>query len=1154
MKNVSLIIAIVAVFVFSGCSASAPKTSVSLSPNAAQSIDLGQHVVLAATVANDSSNAGATWACSGAACTTLAAVSTTSATFNATGSTGKATITATSVKTPTATASITVTVSALPAITTTQAQVTAATAGTAYSLALAATGGTGSLAWSASGLSDGLSVNTSTGAISGTPTSKATVTFTVTVTDSSSAGPQSASSPLVITVNNPAAPAITSTQAQLTAAPATAGTAYSFSFVATGSGPLTWSATGLPADALSLGASSGVLSGTPTSKATLSFTLTVSDTFGQSSAPTAFVLTVNNPAVPVITTTQAQVTAAPGTIGMAYTFAFHATGSGTLTWSSTGLPADSLALNSGNGVVSGTPTTKQSVAITLTVSDTFGQSSAATPFTITVNNPAPPIISTTPAQVPGGTVNVAYSFTFHGSGYAPLTWSTTPVLSDSLSINASNGQVSGTPTTAATQTFSVSLTDGVGQVTTVSGFSITVSTESIVFTPSAPSSDTAGGALSVNATVSNDAGAGGVNWSVSCASSPCGGFSASHTASGTATNYTAPPQPPTGGTVTITATAADAPSPQVSAIVTINAAPLEFTTSSLPTGTVNISYNATITASGGVAPYTFTMDASSSALPANLVFNPGSPSATITGTPTATGTTNNIIIDVKDSEATPMTAQMTFSITVNAVSAACGTGSESLLNGQYAMLLQGFDSSGPVGIGATFNADGLGHVATLVGVEDINSTDTAGLQTDLSIISASSSYSVGSDHRGCLTIATSSGSQTFRFALSGITAGIASTGNVIEFDATGSNAAGQFGLQDPSAFATAQISGNFAFGASGPEVGGSKFAIVGMLSLSGGAVGTSSVIDLSDHGNIDGSGTTDYPATPVSLTGGSYTVASNGRGTLTLDTAKGSTGSIIYVLSSTEFLMLTTDSQTTDSLYQGSATQQSGGPYSVSSLSGSSVIYTTGLGNNGGTETSLGTVILFTVTSSGTASVTGWQSSGGSVSAQSASGVTFSVASSGRVTFTVQPGNNQIPIMYLVKPNKGYLLFTDGTNPNPKVESGALKPQSAGPFSTSSLDATLGFGTIQPDVIGIGQEVGIVMFDGAGNASGTSDKNSSGTLKPDQTFTGTYSIASNGLGVIPANCTIGTNCNNVFFLMSPTSLVMLDTSNDTNPDVDIAQQ
>ncbi len=1156
MKIVSLMLALVCLLVLSGCSASSPKMSVTLTPNAAQSIDLGQQLVFSAAVAHDSTNAGATWSCAGAACTTLANVSTGSATFNATGATGTATITATSVKTPAVSSSIAVTVNALPVVTTTQAQVTAATAGTAYNLAFAATGGSGTLTWTASGLpSDGLSLSSSTGAISGTPTSKASITFTVTVTDSSTASPKSASSAsLVLTVNNPAAPAITTTQAQLTATPGTAGSAYSFVFRATGSGSLTWSATGLPSDALSLGSSSGAVSGTPTSKLTISFSLTVSDTFGQSSPATAFVLTVNNPAAPVITTTQAQVTAVPGTVGSAYTFAFHATGSGTLTWSGTVIPPDGLSLNTSNGVVSGTPSTKESVAITLTVSDTFGQSSSPATFTLTVNNPAAPVISTTPAQVPGGTVNVAYNFTFHGSGYAPLSWSTTPVLSDSLAMNAATGQVTGTPPTATTLSFSVSLTDGVGQVTTVNGFSIVVSTESIAFTPAAPSSVTAGGTLSVNATVSNDPGAGGVNWTVSCASSPCGSFTVSHTASGTATTFDAPPQPPTGGTVTITATAADAPSPQVSAVVTVSAAPLVFTTSSLPTGTVNSSYNATITASGGVPPYTFTMDAASSALPANLVFNPGTPSATITGTPTATGTTNNIVIDVKDSEATPMTAQMTFSITVNAVSAACGTGSESFLNGQYAMLLQGFDSSGPVGIGATFNADGAGHVATLVGIEDINSTDASGLQMDLSIISASSSYSVGSDHRGCLTLATSSGTQTFRFALSGISGGIASTGNLIEFDATGSNAAGMMGLQDPTAFSIAQITGAYAFGASGPEVGGSKFAIVGMLSLSGGAVSNTSVVDLSDHGNIDGSGTTNYPATPVSLTGGSYSVASNGRGTLALDTANGTTGSIIYVLSPTEFLMLTTDSQITDSLYLGSATQQSGGPFSVSSFSGSSVVYTTGLGNDGGTETSLGSVILFTVTSSGTASVTGWQSSGGTVSAQSASGVTFSVASSGRVTFVAQAGDHQTPIMYLVKPNKAYVLFTDGTNPNPKVESGDLRSQSPGPFSTSSLDATLGFGTLQPDVIGIGQEVGIATFDGAGNATATSDKNSSGTLKPNQTSSDTYSIASNGIGVIPANCTVGTNCNNVFFLLSPTNLVMLDTSSDTNPDVDIAQQ
>lgn len=98
------------------------------------------------------------------------------------------------------------------------------------------------------------------------------------------------------------------------------------------------------------------------------------------------------------------------------------------------------------------------------------------------------------------------------------------------------------------------------------------------------------------------------------------------------------------------------------------------------------------------------------------------------------------------------------------------------------------------------------------------------------------------------------------------------------------------------------------------------------------------------------------------------------------------------------------------------------------------------------------------------------------------------------------------------------------------------------------------FGTIQPDLGGIDQEVGIATFDGAGNITGTSDGNSSGTLKANQPLTGTYSIGSNGLGLVPANCTIGTNCNNIFFLISTTSAVLLDTSTDTNPDLEFVAQ
>ncbi len=1076
MKNLSLaaVLASVLALVSTGCNAggSVAGAAVTLTPNAGQTIDAGQQVVMTAAVAHDSAGAGVTWSCAGAACTTLTNVSATSATFNASGASGGATITATSVKDATATASLAITVSAAPAVTTSQAQVAAAPAiaGIAYSLAVAASGGSGALTWSATGLGDGLSINSNTGTILGTPASKATVTFTVTVTDSSTAGAKSTSSvPLTLAVSDPAPPTITTTQAQLTAAPATAGTAYHFGFQGTGTGTLTWSATGLPADSLSLGASTGVVTGTPGGKATLTLVVTLSDTSGQSSAPTAFVLMVNDPPAPVITTTQAQVTAAPASAKSPYTFTFHATGTGTLTWSAAGLPADGLSLNATTGVVSGTPTAAGPVAFSLLVSDTFGQSSG-TDFTITVNN--------------------------------------------------------------------------------------ATSTESIAFTPAAPSSVTAGGQLSVNATVSNDAGAGGVDWTVTCTTGACGGFTAAHTVSGTATTFNAPAQPPSGGSVTITATAHDAPSPQVSAVVTVNPLPLTITPSSLASGTVNVAYNATITASGGVAPYTFTMDAGSTELPANLVFNPGSPSATITGTPAAAGTTNNIIIDVADSESVPMTAQITFSITVSAATGACGSGSESLLNGQYAILLQGFDSRGPVDIGATFDADGAGNIATTVGIEDINSV--AGVQTGLAIISANSSYSVGSDHRGCLTIATSAGTQIFRFALSGITAGVASAGNAIEFDATGSNSAGMIRLQDSSAFSKGKLCGNYAFGVSAPRAAGGKFAAVGLLTFdgSGGISPATSVLDSNENGTIDNYGTA-YPASPIAISSGSYSIGANGRGTLSF--VPGTAGhapknAILYVLSSSEVLIFSTDAQSCNDPFAGSATLQSGGPFSDSSMSGSSVLYATGIGNNGGTPASLAFGAIFTVTSSGVGSLNGWSTSGGTVEAQSASGFAFTVASNGRVTLPGQECGGQTPILYLVKPNMGYLLFTDGTNPNPKVQSGAFRPQSAGPFSTSTLDASFAFGTTQPDVLGVDQQTGIVAFDGAGNIAGTSDGNTSGTLKPNQTFTGTYSIDSTGLGVVPSGCTAGTNCNNVFFLISPTSFVLLDTSSDINPDLELVEE
>ena len=100
--------------------------------------------------------------------------------------------------------------------------------------------------------------------------------------------------------------------------------------------------------------------------------------------------------------------------------------------------------------------------------------------------------------------------------------------------------------------------------------------------------------------------------------------------------------------------------------LTITASAIVISPSSLPAGTVNSPYTVNVTAAGGVSPYTFSLDAASSALPAGLTFASNATMATISGTPTTAATTTNIVIDVKDSEQPAVTQKMTYSITISA--------------------------------------------------------------------------------------------------------------------------------------------------------------------------------------------------------------------------------------------------------------------------------------------------------------------------------------------------------------------------------------------------------------------------------------------------------------------------------------------------------
>jgi hypothetical protein len=172
--------------------------------------------------------------------------------------------------------SVRVTPTSLPQITTTS--LPDGRIGQPYSSRVQATGGIGALAWavSAGTLPSGLTLNPSTGVIAGTPNAVGTSSFTVRIQD---AAGQSATKALSITINPFNVPKITTTTLQ----GGTVGQAYTQTLRATGGlGALTWSVTGgsLPAG-LTL-SSAGTISGTPAAAETSNFTVTATDTFGQS--------------------------------------------------------------------------------------------------------------------------------------------------------------------------------------------------------------------------------------------------------------------------------------------------------------------------------------------------------------------------------------------------------------------------------------------------------------------------------------------------------------------------------------------------------------------------------------------------------------------------------------------------------------------------------------------------------------------------------------------------------------------------------------------------------------------------------------------------------------------------------------------------------
>ncbi len=310
---------------------------------------------------------------------------------------------------------------AVPLGITTNANLAAGTIGTAYSQPIAATGGTPPYVWAldSGALPGGLSLNTTTGLISGIPTTAGSYGFQLSVTDQPGGKATRAFTLIVnlgLTISTgPTLPGGAS------------GTPYSATLAATGgTPPYTWAVIaepgGLP-PGLALDPASGKLAGTPTTLGNYQFTIRVSDAAQQTASR---LLTLNIAALLTISTTSPL---ANGTVGTAYQLQFAATG-GTpaYTWSvSAGALPTGLALDPSTGMLTGTPTTAGVCSFTITAKDSL--QSAAKAFQLTITAPPLPAViisglpdTGSPATQPPLGIGLSTAYGLDLTGHATLTF------------------------------------------------------------------------------------------------------------------------------------------------------------------------------------------------------------------------------------------------------------------------------------------------------------------------------------------------------------------------------------------------------------------------------------------------------------------------------------------------------------------------------------------------------------------------------------------------------------------------------------------------------------------------------------------------------------------------------------------------------------
>ncbi len=826
--------------------------------------------------------------------------------------------------------------------------------------------------------------------------------------------------------------------------------------------------------------------------------------------------------------------------------------------------------------------------------------------TMTLSIVLPPVFDTTecnpagvlPCTLPSGANAVPYTATFSFTGgVPPYTYSLLGALPACLKLQTSTttttGQIIGTPCGSGTSSFTVQVLDSGGAASVSQAFIITIAPPpALSLTPGPLPAGTVN--ATYNGLINATGGAAPLTFKITSGTLPPGLSLNNRTG-----QITGIPIDESGGAAgfypkaypfAVQVQDSALPNPQVApatpaafsitiqGIQPLSISPTSGTTFALTQGQTAMSpaYSATLNASGGVAPYTWSVIQGQ--LPSGLTLS-GNPNgtATISGTPILVGT-STFTVQVADSEVNPSngnpapaTKSQVYSIAISA-----GTNSNTLFSGQYSFLFNGFDADGPMSLIGTLTSNGDGLITTgsvdsnrISGVAVGGAINSAGVNTPLG-----STYVMGTDGRGTMELSMTFGANSTIVADYDLV--MRSNGDIEFFqDYTTKTTQGVKpphgeGIMKPVAavnFSPTTFSGNYAFSFPGYEVpptgkttpSNTPAALVGFVHSDGTTL-TPGQVDFNDNGT--------YSSEAVA---GTFSFLSGNQGVMQLTFATG-TGQVTmtfdaFFVSPSDLFFMEADSATAngaptvfrlagEAVLQSTSTQ-----FNQSTLAGTSVVSGTGIGTGGNASVFAGLLTDSVCNNSATPpSISYDENNGGSINGGAGSGtpITFTggctIGSNGRVGFTgfgAMAASTRVAAAYLTGPGTGFFIGSDAA-----VTTGRLEQQTLTSFSPSSfLD---GYTLSAPYIAEAGAKnvVGQTFANGVSLLSGLVDEidptgaTSANLAEPlTATFTNPAPL---GRGTLTASAPVpsGFPTASIFYVVSPNSvrIVSVDTS-DTHPEL-----